>query len=188
MLGCSGRPPDIRVSAPTGGSFGPYELRCTVREVHLDDPLAPAASTTIGMDIEISLPKRNDRFGWTAPVAYAGTAIPVLAAETGGGLHLDPYTDTGESYFAPVGDFRVLTNVIVFGPLSLLRRLVMVGGLVAAVVRVPDVRVAVMALSAGIAMLAFEPLLERAYSEQWRALLPGGRGADGAAHPGTDVG
>lgn len=104
VLGCSGRPPDIRVSAPTGGSFGPYELGCTVREVHLDDPLAPAASTTIGMDIEISLPKRNDRFGWTAPVAYAGTAIPVLAAETGGGLHLDPYTDTGESYFAPVGD------------------------------------------------------------------------------------
>ncbi|MEX0989476.1 MAG: hypothetical protein WD206_04165 [Actinomycetota bacterium] len=104
LLGCNGRPPDIRVSAPTGGSFGNYLLRCSARELVLDDPVAPGATATIGMQIEIALPQRNDRFGWTDTIAFAGTAIPILAAEDADGVHLDPYTDAGESMYAPVGD------------------------------------------------------------------------------------
>ncbi len=74
-------------------------------------------------------------------------------------------------YFAPIGDFRVLTSVIVFGPLTLLRRVVIAGGLAFAVIRVPDVRVAILAVFAGITMLAFEPFLARFYRDQWRALV-----------------
>lgn len=75
-------------------------------------------------------------------------------------------------YFAPIGDFRVLTNVIVFGPLTLARRAVIVGGMVAASWRVADPRVTAVAASATLAMLAFEPLLGRAYADRWRRLLP----------------
>lgn len=74
-------------------------------------------------------------------------------------------------YFAPIGDFRVLTNVIVFGPLTLARRAVIVGGMIAAALRVAEPRVTAVAVSATLAMLAFEPLLGRAYADRWRALL-----------------
>jgi hypothetical protein len=66
-------------------------------------------------------------------------------------------------YLAPFDDVRVLANVLVFGPLTLARRWVIVAGLVYAVLRVPDVRVAVMACCAGTTMLSFEPLLRRRY-------------------------
>lgn len=74
-------------------------------------------------------------------------------------------------YFAPIGDFRVLTNVIVFGPLTLARRAVIVGGMVAAAWRVADPRVTAVAVSATLTMLAFEPLLGRAYADRWRRLV-----------------
>lgn len=76
-------------------------------------------------------------------------------------------------YFAPIGDFRVLTNVIVFGPLTLARRVVIVGGMIVAAWRANDGRVLVVAATATIAMIAFEPVLGRRYKEQWRRLVPG---------------
>ena len=76
-------------------------------------------------------------------------------------------------YFAPIGDFRVLTSVIVFGPLTLARPWIILGGLVAAAALVPDVRVVVVAVVAGTSMLSFEKLLARRYAERWRALTMG---------------
>jgi hypothetical protein len=74
-------------------------------------------------------------------------------------------------YFAPIGDFRVMTNVIVFGPLTLARRGVIAGAMALAVWRVPDSRVALVAVTATISMLAFEPLLGRRYAHEWRRLV-----------------
>jgi hypothetical protein len=77
-------------------------------------------------------------------------------------------------YFAPIGDFRVLTNVIVFGPLTLARPYVIAGGLAAAVVHVPDARVAMVAVSAGISMLSFQRIMDRRYVDRWRRVLEPG--------------
>ena len=59
------------------------------------------------MQVTIDLPNRNDRFGWWNETAFAGTAMPVLAAADQDGWHLYPYTDAGESYYAPIGDYDV---------------------------------------------------------------------------------
>lgn len=74
-------------------------------------------------------------------------------------------------YFAPVGDFRVLTNVIVFGPFTLARPWVIASGLVAAVVSTRDVRVGIAATSAGLAMLGFQRVMDRPFAKHWRRLL-----------------
>ena len=75
-------------------------------------------------------------------------------------------------YFAPVGDFRVLTNVIVFGPLTLTRPAVIALGLAVGAILAPEPRVAIVAVSAAITMLAFQPLVSRRYHDRWRRLLP----------------
>ena len=74
-------------------------------------------------------------------------------------------------YFAPVGDFRVLTSVMVFGPLTLARPCEILGGLVAAVAFVPDIRVGIAATVAAVTMLSFQRLIGRRYKDRWRALL-----------------
>jgi hypothetical protein len=74
-------------------------------------------------------------------------------------------------FFAPVGDFRVLTNVVVFGPLTVARPYVMAGGLLAAVAFVPDLRVGIVAASAAVTMLSFQSVVSRRYADRWRRLL-----------------
>jgi hypothetical protein len=74
-------------------------------------------------------------------------------------------------FFAPIGDFRVLTNVIVFGPFTLARPWVIAGGLIAGVLSSPDPRVIVVALSAGIAILSFQRMIDRPYANRWRRLV-----------------
>lgn len=74
-------------------------------------------------------------------------------------------------FFAPIGDFRVLTNVIVFGPFTLARPWVIAGGLVASVFAAPDPRVILTALSAGVAFLSFQRMIDRPYAHRWRRLI-----------------
>jgi len=78
-------------------------------------------------------------------------------------------------FFAPIGDFRVLTNVLVFGPFTLARPYVIAGGLLAGVLRVRAAgaawRVAVLAVAAGTAMLLFQRWMDRAYEDRWRRLV-----------------
>ena len=76
-------------------------------------------------------------------------------------------------YFAPIGCFRVLTDILVFGPLTLARPAVIAGGLVLAVWHVPEWRVALVAISAALAMNAFEPVLGRHFARLWTELVPG---------------
>ena len=78
-------------------------------------------------------------------------------------------------FFTPIGDFRVLTNVLVFGPFTLARPYVIAVGLVAGVARVRALesawRVAVLALVAGTAMLFFQRWMDRPHVDRWRRLV-----------------
>ena len=73
-------------------------------------------------------------------------------------------------YFAPTGPYRVLTSVIVFGPLTLIRRGVIAAGMAVVAVQTSSLAVAVLAVLAGAAMGAVEPVLGRTYGRQWEAL------------------
>jgi hypothetical protein len=75
-------------------------------------------------------------------------------------------------YLAPVADLRVLANVLVFGPLTLARSWVIAGGLLYVALRVPDLRVAMMAASAGASTLAFEGFLRRRNPERSPGYAP----------------
>ncbi|MDQ3032077.1 MAG: hypothetical protein M3Y87_06650 [Myxococcota bacterium] len=74
-------------------------------------------------------------------------------------------------HFAPIEDIRVLTSVIVLGPLTLARPTIIAVGLALAVASTADVRVGIAALSAGISMLSFEWLIGRRHATRWRHLL-----------------
>jgi hypothetical protein len=75
-------------------------------------------------------------------------------------------------WFAPKHVLRLLPTILVLGPLTLLRPLVIVGGLTWAAARSPEPRVWLVAASAGISMLAFEHVLGRRYSRAWMRLVP----------------
>lgn len=74
-------------------------------------------------------------------------------------------------YFAPIGDFRVLTNVIVFGPFTLARPFVIFGGLVTAIVTAHDTSVTIVGVLAIGAMLTFQHRIDRRYDTRWQRLL-----------------
>ncbi len=74
-------------------------------------------------------------------------------------------------YFAPIGEARVLSSVIVFGPLTLLRRPIILAGLIVALFPTPTPRLLVMAACAAVAVLSIEHVLGRSYARQWRLLV-----------------
>jgi hypothetical protein len=74
-------------------------------------------------------------------------------------------------WFAPSRELRLVPTLLVLGPLTLVRPLVIVSGLAFAAARTPTPRVYVMALAAAASMLALESLLGRSYAARWRDLL-----------------
>lgn len=102
---------------------------------------------------------------WTAATTAAGTLVWIY------GTYATIVLTAFAFYFAPVGCYRVLTSVIVFGPLTLIRRAVIVAGMVAVAVQTTEPRVVALAVLAGAAMLAVEPWLGRRYGIRWRTLL-----------------
>jgi len=73
-------------------------------------------------------------------------------------------------WFAPMQELRLIPTLVVLGPLTLLRPLVIAGGLAWAAVRSGEPRVWIVAAIAGISMLYAERLLGRPYRERWRRL------------------
>jgi len=73
-------------------------------------------------------------------------------------------------WFAPVHELRLIPTLIVLGPLTLLRPLVIAGGLAWAGVRSHEPRVWIVATMAGISMLCAERVLGRSYRERWKRL------------------
>jgi aminopeptidase N len=101
--GCAA--PAVRVSALTGGRPGPLAVDCTALPVAVRLP--PGATTTVGFDLDITVPDRDTRFGRHAGAAYVTFAFPVLAVHDHDGWHLEPYTDRGEANYALTADWRV---------------------------------------------------------------------------------
>jgi hypothetical protein len=73
-------------------------------------------------------------------------------------------------WFAPSRELRIVPTLLVLGPLTLVRPLVIAGGLVYASVGAGDWRVWAAAAVAGTSMLAVEAALGNLYRERWRRL------------------
>jgi hypothetical protein len=67
-------------------------------------------------------------------------------------------------YFIAPLDYRVLASVAIFGPLTLVRPLVIVGGAAWAWVLVADTPTRICVAVAALSMVMFEPVLDRARS------------------------
>ena len=106
IQGCQPTLP-IQVSNVTGGTAGSLSVDCTALPVDLSTPLPPGGTATIGFDLAILVPNRNDRFGRIGSEVLVGNALPVLAIQDDLGVHLDPYTAFGESFYSQIGDFTV---------------------------------------------------------------------------------
>jgi hypothetical protein len=74
-------------------------------------------------------------------------------------------------WFAPVRELRIVPTLVVLGPLTLTRPLVVVGGLLFAVAGSSDWRVWLTGIVAGVSMIGIEHVLGRAYTERWRRLV-----------------
>jgi hypothetical protein len=74
-------------------------------------------------------------------------------------------------WFSPVEEYRLLSTVIVLGPLTLIRPVIIIGGLAAVCMSLPEPRVIVAAAFACISMLSFEHLVGRSHAERWRRLV-----------------
>ncbi|GCD95672.1 M1 family metallopeptidase [Embleya hyalina] len=99
--------PPIVVSEVTGGVPAGLSVGCTALRIVLGKPLRRGEDATIGFRLRIRVPAGIDRFGHGGGHAFLGNALPVLAVRDGTGRHLDPYTNTGESFYSLAADFDV---------------------------------------------------------------------------------
>jgi hypothetical protein len=74
-------------------------------------------------------------------------------------------------WLAPVRELRIVPTLVVLGPLTLLRPLVIVGGLLFAVGGSSSWRVWLAATAAGVSMIGVERVLGRGYVDRWRRLV-----------------
>ena len=92
--------PFVRVVVRAGGRAGEERAGCTALEVRLERPVAPGERGALELAVQITAPRRPDRFGRYAGAAYFGNALPVLAVADSRGWSLPPYTFRGESFYS----------------------------------------------------------------------------------------
>lgn len=95
---CRPRRIGVRIEAPA--QAGAERVRCTALEVRLATPLAPGATGAVSLRFTVRGRREGDRFGRIGDTALLGNVVPVLAVEDELGLHLDPYTHLGESFYS----------------------------------------------------------------------------------------
>jgi hypothetical protein len=74
-------------------------------------------------------------------------------------------------WFAPFRELRIVPTLVVLGPLTLVRPLVIAAGLLHAAIGASDWRVWLVAGCAGASMLGVEAIVGRAYRDGWRRLV-----------------
>ncbi len=74
-------------------------------------------------------------------------------------------------WVVPHSELRLLPTLLVPGPLTLIRPIVIAGGLLSASIHVSRPHVWVAAVVACVSMLGFEHALGRTYARRWRRLL-----------------
>jgi hypothetical protein len=94
------RPRRIRVEVEAPAVAGAERVRCTALEVRLPAPVAPGARGSVSLRFTVQVRRKSDRFGRVAGTALLGNVIPVLAVADRQGLHLEPYSDLGESFYS----------------------------------------------------------------------------------------
>jgi Peptidase family M1 domain len=95
---CRPRRIEVRVEAPAVA--GSERVRCSALEVRLAAPVAAGARGALSLRFRVQGRRQADRFGRIGGTTLLGNVIPVLAVEDAGGLHLDPYTALGESFYS----------------------------------------------------------------------------------------
>ena len=108
--GCDAQAIDATLTAG-GTQEGGLAQDCTAMHVTLDEPVAQGGDGSLTMDLRISVPPKNDRFGHHNGLTYVGTALPTLAIHDDDGWHLDPFIDIGESFYSIVGSYAVTLDV-----------------------------------------------------------------------------
>ncbi|MFF1901974.1 M1 family metallopeptidase [Kitasatospora sp. NPDC058218] len=109
--GCSA--PPVTVTHLLGGTAAVLSAGCTVLRIVLPAPLRPGGRHTLGFDLDLRAPELPDsagRFGRHGAYSHFGNALPVLAVRDAAGWHLDPFTDTGESFYTLAADFTVVLD------------------------------------------------------------------------------
>ncbi|MFF3552447.1 M1 family metallopeptidase [Streptomyces tsukubensis] len=109
--GCSA--PAVTVTHLVGATADGLRDGCTTLRIALPEPLGPGERHTIGFDLTVRAPELADasgRFGRYGAYSHFGNALPVLAVRDGAGWHLDPFTDTGESFYTLAADFTVVLD------------------------------------------------------------------------------
>ena len=94
------RPRRIEVEVEAPAAAGSEGVSCSALEVRLGAPVAPGAVGSISLRFTVRGRRAPDRFGRIGTTALLGNVIPVLAVEDAGGLHLDRYTDLGDSFYS----------------------------------------------------------------------------------------
>jgi hypothetical protein len=92
---CRPRRIRVRVEAPAA-----RRVRCTAVSVRLAQPVAPGATGTLALRFTVQGRRTRDRFGRIGDIVLLGNVIPVLAVEDDRGLHLEPYSEIGESFYS----------------------------------------------------------------------------------------
>jgi hypothetical protein len=126
--------------------------------------------------------------GWGAAVVAANAAVVAVLVALGGAPLWGELVAAGTRalwifggfatatllalgcWFVPIYESRIVPSILVLGPLTLLRPIVIVGGLAAAVATSRDPRVWLVAILAGASMLALEWHLGRRHVTRWRRL------------------
>ena len=106
----------VRVEVAAGARAGADRVGCTALELRLARPLEPGASTTAGLQIRVTAPRRPDRFGRFTGAAFFGNALPLVAVADADGCE------------PPRGRPRLTAPMKAFGR-SDYRRVVYVGGM-----------------------------------------------------------
>ncbi|MGO4458115.1 M1 family metallopeptidase [Streptomyces sp. M-16] len=109
--GCSA--PAVTVTHLVGGGADGLRAGCTALRIALQAPLGPGERHTIGFALTVRAPELVDsagRFARHGAYSHFGNALPVLAVRDAAGWHLDPFTDTGESFYTLAADFAVVLD------------------------------------------------------------------------------
>lgn len=93
-------PRRIRVVVDAPALAGLERVRCSALEVLLPTPVAAGAAGSISLSFTVRGRRESDRFGRVGNTVLLGNVIPVLAVEDAAGLHLEPYTAFGESFYS----------------------------------------------------------------------------------------
>jgi hypothetical protein len=95
---CAPRRIQVEIDAPA--TAGAERVRCSALEVRLGAPVGPGATGAISLRFRVTVRRAADRFGRVRGTVLLGNVIPVLAVRDQRGLHLEPYSDMGESFYS----------------------------------------------------------------------------------------